>query len=127
MANPNGFILKFKQVPSGKNNLSQVLRMCWLLSVFLFIAMVSIHQNHLWELFKNQAIQKLANYTDLWSASVRDLFPVMCFCIPSREDKMEFPEEKFHMVRVNYIEKALAFKFKLITISCRLDSYWAIL
>ena len=65
MANPNGFILKFKQVPSGKNNLSQVLRMCWLLSVFLFIAMVSIHQNHLWELFKNQAIQKLANYTDL--------------------------------------------------------------
>ena len=45
MTNPNRFV-KFKQVPSGETNLSQVLRMCWLSSIFLFIAVVSVYQNH---------------------------------------------------------------------------------
>lgn len=51
MTNPSRLV-KLKQVPSGETNLSQVLRMCWLSSVFLFIAMVSIYQNHLSELLK---------------------------------------------------------------------------
>lgn len=70
MTNPNRLV-KFKQVPSGETNLSQVLRMCWLSSIFLFIAVVSIYQNHLSELFKNQTIQKLYNYTVLRCESKR--------------------------------------------------------
>lgn len=76
MTNPE-WLVKFKEVPSGETNLSQVLRMCWLSSVFLFIAVVSVYQNHLLELFKNQGIQKLYNYTIFWGVRVRDLFSVV--------------------------------------------------